>query len=165
MVLAAKSALHVPLEVDPLTTQLMPAGVLLTTPVPVEPAPGATVSRCAAAVKATLTAVVTALTVAMLHVPPVHPPPKPSKLPPFNAPASRVTTVPGSKLAEQIPLPMPAVMVHAIPDGELLIVPLPVPLPDRAMIPAGGTRYVTSATRDCDIVTAHGLPTQSPLHP
>ena len=151
-VLSGKSALHVPLEADPEITQLMPAGTLVITPDPVAPAPRATVSRWGAAVKPTLTALVMPLVTGITHVPPVHEPAKPSKVPPLLAPPINVTGVLAAKLAVQIPVVIPAVIVHEMPDGELLTAPLPVPLPATVTIPGAGSRKVTAPVRGCVIV-------------
>lgn len=140
MVLAGNVALQVPLVDVPLITQLMPTGVLVTTPLPAEPAPGATVTRCGAGVKPTLTALVTALTMARLQVAPVQAPPKPSKLPLCVLPPISATVLPAAKLALQMPLVTPAVTVHEIPEGELVTAPFPEPLPVMVTIPGGGTR-------------------------
>lgn len=139
-VLAGKVALQVPLVDEPMITQLMPTGVLVTVPLPADPAPGATVSRCGAGVKPTLTALVTALTTDTVHVGPKQAPPNPSKLPFCVLPPISVTRLPASKLALQIPLVTPAVTVHAMPDGELVTAPLPVPLPEMVITPGCGMR-------------------------
>ena len=154
-----------PLEVDPLRTQFIPVGLLVMTPPPAEPAPAATVSRCGAAVNVAVTALVTALETAIVHVPPTQAPLKPSKLPLLLPPPISDTDAPAPNVALHTPLVTPAVMVHEIPDGELDTLPVPLPVPLTDTIPAGGTRYVSSATRACDIVMRQGLPTQSPLHP
>lgn len=164
-VLAAKKPVHTPLVVEPLSTQLMPAGELRITPPPADPAPAVTVNRCGAALNAALTADVTLLTTEIAQLPPVHAPVNPSKLPLFEAPPISVTVLPAAKVALQIPLVTPALTVHEIPDGELVTLPFPLPVPATVTMPAGGTRYVISPTRGCDIVIWHGLPAQSPLHP
>jgi hypothetical protein len=122
-------------------------------PPPADPAPAVTVSRCGAAENAAVTAVVTLLTDCTTQLDPVHAPLKPSKLPLFVLPPISVTLTPASNVELQMPLVTPAEIVHAMPDGELVTLPVPVPLPLTAMMPAGGTRYVTSATRAWVIVT------------
>jgi hypothetical protein len=164
-VFAAKNAVHVPLVVEPLSTQLIPVGALVITPPPADPGPAVTVSRCGAALNAALTCDVTPVTLAIAHDPPVHAPLNPSKLPLLLLPAISVTVLPASNVALQIPLATPAVIVHEIPDGELVTLPVPVPVPVSVTMPGGGMRYVISPTRGCDIDTWHGLPIQSPLHP
>lgn len=138
--LSGKSALQDPLDADRDTTQLIPAGVLVTTPDPVEPEPGATVMRCGAAVKPTLTALVTPLTIGTTQVPPVHDPLKPSKVAPFDPPPISVTAVAASKLVLQIPLVLPAVTTQEMPEGELVTAPVPVPVLVIVTMPGGGTR-------------------------
>ena len=162
---AAKYAVHVPLDVDPLSTQFTPVGELVITPPPADPAPAATVRRCGAAVNAAVTALVTPLDTEMTQLPPVHAPVNPSKLPLLVLPPISDTDAPAANVALHTPLVTPAVIVQEIPDGELVTLPVPLPAPLTATMPAGGTRYVNSATRGCDIVIWHGLPMQSPLHP
>ena len=157
--------MQVPLDVEPLRTQFIPVGLLVMTPPPAEPAPAATVRRCGAAVNVAVTALVTALEKAIVQLPPMQAPLKPSKLPLLLPPPMSDTDAPASKVALHTPLVTPAVIVHEIPDGELVTLPVPLPAPLTDTTPAGGTRYVSSATRACDIVIRHGLPTQSPLHP
>ena len=150
---AAKYAVQVPLDVDPLSTQFTPVGALVITPPPAEPAPAATVSLCGAAVKAAVTALVTPLVTAITQLPPVQAPVKPSKLPLLLLPPISDTDAPASNVAPHTPLVTPAVIVHEIPDGELVTLPVPLPVPLTATMPAAGTRYVSSATRDCDMVS------------
>jgi hypothetical protein len=149
---AAKNPVQVPLLVEPLSTQLMPDGVLVTSPLPPELAPGATVSRCGAAVKFAVTAVVIPLLMVRTHALPLQPPPNPSKLPLLLPAAFSVTVDAASNGALQIPLVTPAVMVHDNPAGELFTLPDPVPPPLIVIMPDGGRRYVISALRACDIV-------------
>ena len=164
-VFAAKSAAQVPLVADPVSTQLMPMGVLVITPPPADPAPAVTVRRCGAAVKAAVTTLVMLLATATAQVPPVQAPLKPSKLAFAVPPATRVTVPPTSNEALQMPLVTPAVTVHEIPDGELVTAPVPVPTPLTVTIPGGGIRYVISATRGRASDIWHGLPMQSPPQP
>ncbi len=83
---------------------------------------------------------------------PLHAPPQPAKLPAL-AVASRVTTVPSVKLARQLPLLLPDDQAQAIPAGEEVTVPPPVP----AMVIASGCDTTGSkvAVTACalDIVT------------
>lgn len=109
-------------------------------PPPAEPPPAVTVSRCGAAEKVAVTEVVTPLTDWTTQLAPVHAPPNPSKLPLLVLPPISVTLTPASNVELQVPLVTPAAMVHAIPDGELVTLPVPVPLPLTATMPAGGTR-------------------------
>lgn len=138
--LAAKNPVQAPLVVEPLSTQLMPAGELTTVPPPAEPGPAVTVSRWGAALNAALTADVTLLTTAIAQLPPVQAPENPSKLPLFELPPISDTVLPAANVALQIPLVTPAVIVQVMPDGELVTLPLPVPVPVTVTIPAGGMR-------------------------
>jgi hypothetical protein len=138
--LAVKNAVQVPLVVVPLSTQLMPAGALVTTPPPADPGPAVTVRRWGAALKAALTADVTLDPIEIAQDPPVQAPVKPSKLPLLVLPPISVTVLPASKVPLQMPLTTPAVMVHEMPDGELVTLPLPVPVPVTVTMPGGGMR-------------------------
>jgi hypothetical protein len=71
---AGQRALHVPLVTVPITTQLMPAGVLVIVPPPPEPSPAPIVKRCAAATNCAVTADVAPLTTVIVHAAPVHAP-------------------------------------------------------------------------------------------
>lgn len=157
--------LHTPLVPAPLIAQLMPAGMLVITPPPAEPEPGATVSRNGAAVKPVVTALVTPLTIGSVQVLPVQLPVKPSKLDPLAPLAISVTVLPAENDALHTPLTKPAFTVHAMPEGELVTLPFPVPVPLTVIIPGAGTRYVTSAPRAAVIVIMQGFPMQSPPHP
>jgi hypothetical protein len=59
----------------------------------------------------------------------LHPgsPRHPWKREPLLALAVSLTTVPAGKNAEQVPAPLPLVMVHWMPEGREVMVPLPVP--------------------------------------
>jgi hypothetical protein len=140
MVFSANSAVHVPLVPVPLNEQLIPAGILVMTPVPAEPAPGATVSRSGAAANPAVTALVTPLVTGSTHVPPVQLPVNPSKLPPPVLPATRVTVLPAANDALHTPLTKPAFTLHEMPEGELVTLPLPVPVPLTVTMPGAGTR-------------------------
>jgi hypothetical protein len=109
----AKLAAHV-------VPHVMPAGELLTDPVPV-PA-NTTVSWNVAGAEVANVAVTEAFAVGVtLHVPvPVHAPNQPVNVEPVAGVAVSVMAVPLAKLAEQV---VPQVM----PAGELLTDPVPVP--------------------------------------
>ncbi|HYW50229.1 MAG TPA: hypothetical protein VE861_06470 [Gemmatimonadaceae bacterium] len=190
MLPAANDALQLPLDVEPVTTQLIPEGMLVITPLPDDPAPGVIVRRCGPAVNPTLTADVIPLVVGSVQVAPVQAPVNPSKLPALLPPALSVTVLPAANEALHMPLVTPAVLVHEMPDGELVTLPVPVPAPLIAMMPAGSARsggttggggagaggvgaggvgspamrYVTSTVRCAFIVSTHGLPVQLLLH-
>src|SRR5207253_642564 len=103
----AKLAVHV-------APQVIPAGALVTVPLPV---PAGVTVRVKVAVTDVAAETVT------VHAPvPVHPPPlQPLKIEPAAGAAVSVTAVPLGKLAAQV---APQVM----PVGELVMVPLPVPV-------------------------------------
>src|SRR5438034_679532 len=98
--------------------QVMPAGALVTVPVPVPAV--LTVSARLGRLKAAVT-VVAAESVIMHEPVPEHPPPlQPVKVEPAAGVAVSVTTVPLAKLAVHV-------APQVIPTGELVTVPLPVP--------------------------------------
>src|SRR5205823_13880690 len=103
---------------EQVTPQLIPAGELVTVPLPVPAL--LTVSAKLGRLKVAVT-VVAAMTVTVQAPVPEHPPPlQPVKVEPAAAVAVSVTAVPLVKLAEQV---APQVM----PAGVLVAVPLPVP--------------------------------------
>jgi len=98
--------------------QVMPAGELVTVPLPVPAGVTVRVKLCRVKVAVTVVAAETVTT----HDPaPEQPPPaQPVKVEPAAAVAVNVTAVPLAKLAEQV-------APQLIPAGELVTVPLPVP--------------------------------------
>ena len=98
--------------------QLMPAGLLVTVPVPA-PA-GVTVRAKLGVVKVAVTVVAAETVTVQVPVPEQPPPVQPVKVEPAAGAAVRVTAVPLVKLAEQV---APQLMLT----GELVTVPLPVP--------------------------------------
>src|SRR5436309_2657833 len=98
--------------------QLMPAGALVTVPLPVPAGVTVRVKLCRVKVAVTVVAAETVTT----HDPvPEQPPPlQPVKVEPAAGVAVNVTAVPLAKLAEQL-------APQLIPAGELVTVPLPVP--------------------------------------
>src|SRR5207249_698877 len=98
--------------------QVMPAGELVTVPLPVPAL--LTVSAKVGRLKVAVTVVAAGRVIT--HDPvPVHPPPlQPLKVEPAAGVAVSVTAVPLGKLAEQV-------APQVIPTGELVTVPLPVP--------------------------------------
>src|SRR5437016_2584324 len=98
--------------------QVIPAGALVTVPLPVPAGVTVRVKVCSVKVAVTVVAPETVTT----HVPvPEHPPPlQPVKVEPAAGVAVSVTAVPLVKLAEQV-------TPQLIPTGALVTVPLPVP--------------------------------------
>jgi len=117
---AAVSVTAVPLVklAEQVAPQVIPAGALVTVPLPV-PA-GVTVRANVCRVKVAVT-VVAAESVTTQAPVPEHPPPlQPLKIEPAAGAAVSVTVVPLVKLAEQV-------APQVIPAGALVTVPLPVP--------------------------------------
>ncbi len=128
-VLASNSVVQVPLVKVPLSEQLMPAGELVTRPPPAEPLPAAIVRRCGAAVNPAVATAFTLLTTGIVQLVPMQAPVNPSKLDPALPPPISITFVPAANSAVQVPLVTPAALVHEMPDGELVTLPEPVPVP------------------------------------
>ena len=99
---------------------MMPAGALLTVPLPVPVLPTVRLTPCDTLNVAVATVVEVTVTV---HLPvPVQPPPlQPAKVEPVAGVAVRVTAVPLAKVPEQA-------VPQRIPDGALITTPLPVPI-------------------------------------
>src|SRR5438094_943514 len=117
---AAVSVTAVPLVklAEQVTPQVIPAGVLVTVPMPVPALQTVRTKVCDAKVAVTVVAAETVTT----HVPvPEQPPPlQPLKVEPAAGVAVSVTTVPLAKLAVHV-------APQVIPAGALVTVPLPVP--------------------------------------
>src|SRR5436309_2671942 len=117
---AAVSVTAVPLVklAEQVTPQVIPAGVLVTVPMPVPALETVRTKVCDAKVAVTVVAAETVTT----HVPvPEQPPPlQPVKVEPAAGVALRVTAVPLAKLAVHV-------TPQLIPTGALVTVPLPVP--------------------------------------
>src|SRR5512134_3397213 len=98
----------------------MPAGVLLTVPLPV---PALLTVRLTPGDWSNVAVTVVAAVRVTVQVPvPVHPPPlQPVNVEPVAAVAVRVTAVPPAKVPEQLE-------PQLIPDGSLITVPLPAPI-------------------------------------
>ena len=111
----------------------------------------------ASAVNVAVTARVSPREIAMTQLPPAQAPLKPSKLPLLVLPPMSDTDAPASNVALHTPLVTPAVIVHEIPDGELVTPPVPLPAPLMATTPAGGIRYVSSATRGVSFGLCAGI--------
>lgn len=109
----AKLAVHV-------VPQLIPAGLLVTVPLPLPARVTVKVGCVGGGGVAANVAVTVELAVSLtVHVVPEHAPPHPVKLEPELAVAVSVTEVPWSKFAEQV-------VGQLIPLGLLVMVPLPV---------------------------------------
>src|SRR3989442_3427757 len=98
--------------------QLMPAGALVTVPLPV-PA-GVTVRVKVCTVKVAVTVVAAESVTTHVPVPEQPPPVQPEKVEPAAGVAVNVTAVPLGKLAVHV-------APHVIPAGALVTLPLPVP--------------------------------------
>src|SRR5207249_2801682 len=103
---------------EQVTPQLIPAGALVTVPLPV-PA-GVTVRVKVWSVKVAVTVVPAESVIVHAPVPEQPPPVQPVKVEPATGVAVNVTAVPLVKLAEQV-------TPQLIPTGALVTVPLPVP--------------------------------------
>src|SRR3989442_3828485 len=117
---AAVSVTAVPLVklAEQVAPQGMPAGELVTVPLPVPAL--LTVSAKAGRVKGAVTVVAAETVTTQVPVPLQPPPLQPVKVEPPAGVAVSVTAVPPVKLAEQV-------APQLIPAGELVTVPLPVP--------------------------------------
>jgi hypothetical protein len=105
--------------VEQVVPQLMPAGELVTVPVPVPAL--VTVSVKDACMKVAVTDVAAVTVTAQVPVPVGQPPPlQPVKMDPAAGAAVRVTTVPVVTVVEQV-------VPQLIPAGELVTVPVPAP--------------------------------------
>jgi hypothetical protein len=98
--------------------QLMPAGLLVTVPLPVPAFDNVSVYVIGTKLKVAVQ--LTVLLTVMLPLEQAASPDQPAKTDPLAGTAVRVTTVPLTKLLEQ---PLPQFM----PAGELVTLPLPVP--------------------------------------
>src|SRR3989449_785364 len=128
---AAVSVTAVPLVklAEQVAPQVIPAGALVTVPLPVPAGVTVRVKVCGEKVAVT---VVAAETVTVQAPVPVHPPPlQPVKIEPAAGAAASVTPVPLGKVSEQV-------APQVIPAGALVTVPLPAP--------AGGTGRVKGGT-------------------
>src|SRR5439155_6091994 len=116
----AVSVTTVPLAklAEQVAPQVMPAGELVTVPLPV-PALLA-VSEKVGRAKVAVTVVAALRVTVQVPVPEQPPPLQPVKVEPAAGVAVRVTAVPLAKLTEQV-------APQLIPTGELVTVPLPVP--------------------------------------
>jgi hypothetical protein len=164
---AAYVTLQTP-EVTPSSTvHAIPAGMLVIVPLPRDASDDVTVSVAGgASVNVTPIVAVAALVTTTLHGADVHAPEKPDTVPLAALNAFNATVLPAANDALQVPLGVPAVIVHAIPSGTLVIVPDPEPDPLTATLPGGTTvRYVRSTFR-CDVMAMlQEFPTHVVLQP
>ena len=132
---------------------MIPAGLLVTEPVPVPARPTDSWNR---GTKVAVT-VVAELTVTV-HVPvPVQAPPQPLNTDPAAAAAVRVTLVPETKVAEHV-------APQLIPAGELVTVPVPLPCSETVSASCGAKVAVTFCAEL--MVTLHApVPVHAPLQP
>ncbi len=150
---------QVPVVVPSFTLQLIPAGLLVMVPLPRDAGDGPTVTFTGAggagggvsttgAVNPADTLLVALGAIVTAQVGPAQAPVNPLKLLlPLTA-ATSATAPPDGNEALHVPLATPALIVHAMPLGELVTLPLPVPKPVTASVPGGaGTRQVTSTRR------------------
>lgn len=121
---ARKLALQTPAGVPATRTQEIPAGVLTIVPLP-DPL-GVIVSGWSRGANVPVTDRGWFITTVQVLDPP-HPPPHPPNTLPVAGVPARLTTAPGSKVAEQVPDWAPPAIVQLIPAGVLLTVPSPVP--------------------------------------
>ena len=133
--------------------QVIPAGALVTVPLPVPAA--VTVSVKVWSVKVAVT-VVAAETVTTHDPVPVQPPPlQPLKIEPAAGVAVSVTAVPLVKLAEQV---APQVM----PDGLLVTVPVPVPALERVSAKVGRVKVAVTVVAAETVTTHDPVPEHPP---
>ena len=138
--------------------QEMPAGLLVTVPVP---APDfVTVSLTLKGLNVAVTDFAAFMVTEHVFAFPEHAPLQPANLSPVPAVAVNFTTVPLAKLAEHV-------VPQLIPDGRLVIVPVPVPASAavRVKLPPPALKVAVTDLAAL-IVTAHApFPEQAPLHP
>ena len=144
----AKLALQVP-------PQLIPAGLLMTVPVPLPVL--LIVSVVGAAVKVAATVCVPFMTTTQGPVP-LQAPPQPAKVEPPVGVAVSVTVLPLAKLAEQVP-------PQSIPAGVLVTVPVPVLFTESVAGDAAGSNCAFTIWLLFVTTTQDPVPVQAPLQP
>src|SRR5207249_4564618 len=133
--------------------QVIPAGELVTVPLPVPTL--LTVSAKLGRLKVAVTVVAVATVTTQVPVP-EHPPPlQPLKVEPAAGLAVSVTAVPLAKLAEQV---APQVM----PAGELVTVPLPVPAGVTVRVKVCGVKVAVTVVAAETVTTQVPVPEQPP---
>src|SRR5436190_736268 len=133
---------------EQLAPQLIPAGELVTVPLPVPAL--LTVSAKLGRLKVAVTVVAAESVTVQAPVPEQPPPVQPVKVEPAAAVAVSVTAVPLAKLAEQV-------APQLIPAGELVTVPLPVPALETVRVKVCGVKVAVT------VVAAEHLTVQAPV--
>src|SRR5207249_3856476 len=130
----------------------MPAGALVTVPIPAPLGMSVTAKLCTAKVAVT---VVAAVTVTTQESVPVHAPPlQPVKTDPAAGAAVSATTVPLTKLAVQV-------TPQSIPAGVLVTVPVPVPLGVTVRAKPCGAKVAVTVVAAVTVTVQGSVP----LHP
>src|SRR5207247_4051350 len=146
----AVSVTTVPLAklAEQVAPQLIPAGALVTVPLPVPAL--LTVSAKLGRAKVAVTVVAAKTVTVQAPVPEQPPPLQPLKVEPAAAVAVSVTAVPLGKLAEQV-------APQLIPAGELVTVPLPVPALETVRVKVCGVKVAVT------VVAAESVTVQAPV--
>jgi len=167
LVPCGKLALHPVTAATPavMTQPLMPAGVLLTVPLPLPPP--AIVTGCSTTVPKPAVTCLFESSGGKVQVPnPLHAPPQPVKLLAPLGVAVRVTTVFGAKLKVQVPSELPFSIEQLMPAGTLVIVPLPVPLEGPTLtLKVWGAKAAVTARLPFIVSAQDPVPVQEPLQP
>jgi hypothetical protein len=139
--------------------QEIPAGELVTVPVPVPLLATVRVKGPGFAVKVTLTDF--AASMVTLHAPvPLQAPPQPANVEPESGAAVKLTTVPLAKLAEHV-------VPQEIPAGELATVPVPVPVLATVRVkgPGFAVKFALTDFAASMVTLQAPVPLQAPLQP
>jgi hypothetical protein len=140
--------------------QSIPAGLLVTVPVPVPAFETVSVRGDGGAVNVAVTERL--MLIVSVHVPvPEQPPVQPANVWPGAGVAVRITTEPLAKLAEQVD-------PQSIPAGVLVTTPLPLPALETSSVRCSPDDVVNVAVTERSplIVSVHApVPAQSPDHP
>src|SRR5436309_8496074 len=136
--------------------QVIPAGELVTVPLPVPAL--LTVSAKLGRLKVAVTVVAVETVTTQVPVP-EHPPPlQPLKVEPAAGLAVSVTAVPLVKLAEQV-------APQVIPAGELVTVPLPVPAGVTVRVKVWGAKVAATGVAAASVTAQVPRPEQPPALP
>src|ERR1041385_5439082 len=139
--------------------QEIPAGELVTVPVPVPLLATVRVKGPGFAVKVALTDF--AASMVTLHAPvPLQAPPQPANVEPESGAAVKLTTVPLAKLAEHV-------VPQEIPAGELATVPVPVPVLATVRVkgPGFAVKFALTDFAASMVTLQAPVPLQAPLQP